>query len=324
MAELWLVTGGAGFIGSNLVRGILARGCAVRAMDDFSTGYRENLAEVAGDVDVVEGDVRDPEACRRACRGAAVVFHEAACSSVPLSLEDPQRTFDVNVGGTHNMLLAAREAGVRRFVYASSASVYGAGRDLPKRESMPMLPVSPYAASKAAGELLCHAFADAFGLETVSLRYFNVFGPRQDPTNQYAGVIAAFASRMLGGRPPVIHGDGEQSRDFAHVENVVRANLLAADAARTAGEAVNVGCGEAISIRRMAEVFNEVLGTGLAAVHDGPRPGDVRHSLADISAARALLGYEPAVHFAEGLRRTIAWYREALETGYGGWAGRGA
>ena len=323
MAELWLVTGGAGFIGSNLVRALLEEGRSVRVLDNFSTGFRENLQEVAGDVDLVEGDIRDADTCRRACTGAEVVSHQAAIPSVPRSMADPQGCFEANVVGTHNMLLAARDAGVRRFVFAASSSAYGAGEELPKRETMPVLPLSPYAAAKAAGELLASTWHRAYGLETVSLRYFNVFGPRQDPTNQYAGVIAAFATRMLRGRRPIIFGDGTQSRDFTFVENVVRANLLAAGAPKVHGEVVNIGCGEATDLVQMVRDFNNLLGTDLEPIYEAPRPGDVKHSLADVSAARDLLGYEPTVRFADGLRQTIDWYRWALETGYGGWAAAG-
>lgn len=323
MADIWLVTGGAGFIGSNLVRALLEEGRSVRVLDNFSTGFRENLQEVAGDIDLVEGDIRDADTCRRACAGAEVVCHQAAIPSVPRSMADPQGCFDANIVGTHNMLMAARDAGVRRFVFAASSSAYGAGEELPKRETMPVLPISPYAAAKAAGELLVATWHRAFGLETVSLRYFNVFGARQDPTNQYAGVIAAFASRMLQGKRPIIYGDGTQSRDFTFVENVVRANLLAAEAPEVHGEVVNIGCGEAIDLNAMVRAFNEVLGTSLDPIYEPPRPGDVKHSLADVSAARDLLGYEPTVRFADGLRRTIDWYRWALETGYGGWAAAG-
>ena len=322
MADVWLVTGGAGFIGSHLVRAILARGKRVRVLDDFSTGFRANLEEVLGDIELIDGDVRDEDTCRRACADASVVLHEAAIPSVPRSMEDPKGCFDANVVGTHNMLMAAHDGGVRRFVFAASSSAYGAGEELPKRESLPVLPVSPYAAAKAAGELLASTFYRAFGLQTVSLRYFNVYGPRQDPSNQYAGVIAAFASRMLRGKPPVIYGDGTQSRDFTYVENVVQANLLAAEAPALGGEVVNVGCGQAVDLNHMVADFNAVLGTDLEPVYEPTRAGDVMHSLADIKAARDLLGYEPRVPFAEGLRQTIDWYRWALETGYGGWGNR--
>jgi len=324
MAGTWLVTGGAGFIGSNLVRGLLDRGRSVRVLDDFSTGFRENLAEVADRVDLVEGDIRDTTICRRACHGVEVIFHEAAIPSVPRSVENPQESFETNTVGVHNILMAARDTGVRRVIFAGSSAVYGESEALPKRETMPMAPVSPYAAAKAAGELYLATFARAFGLETITLRYFNVFGPRQDPTNPYAGVIAAFASRMLRGRPPIIFGDGTQSRDFVHVDNVVHANLLAAEVGTdaTRGEAVNIGCGTRVDLNTMVGVFNEILGTTFEPVYRPPRPGDVMHSMADIAAARRLLAYEPMVNFRDGLARTLGWYRWALETGYGGWAGR--
>jgi len=322
VADLWLVTGGGGFIGSNLVQAALERGRAVRVLDNFSTGFRANLEEVAEDIDLIEGDLRDPDTCRRACEGAGAVLHQAAVPSVPRSMEQPQESFDANTVGTHNLLMAARDAGVRRLVFAASSSAYGAGEELPKRETMPLLPVSPYAAAKAAGELYAATFYRAFGLQTVSLRYFNVFGQRQDPTNQYAGVIAAFASRMLRGRPPVIFGDGTQSRDFTFIDNVVHANLLADEAEAVHGEVVNIGCGERTDLNTMVGIFNEVLGTDFEPVYEPTRAGDVKHSLADIAAARNLLGYEPQVGFRDGLARTLDWYRWALETGYGGWAGR--
>ena len=322
MADLSLVTGGAGFIGSNLVRALLARGDRVRVLDDFSSGLRENLEEVCDDIELVEGDVRDPDLCCRAAKGAEVVFHEAAIASVPRSIEDPRTSFAVNALGTFNMLAAARDAGASRFVYAASAAAYGTSETVPKVETMSPDPASPYAADKVAGELYLAMFWRAFGLQTVSLRYFNVFGPRQDPSNQYAGVIAAFAARMLRGRPPVIFGDGRQSRDFVFVDDIIKANLLAAEVSAAHGEVVNIGTGRATDLKTMAAAFNRVLGTDFEPIHDAPRPGDVKHSLADISAARALLGYEPEVAFEEGLRRTIDWYRWALETGYGGWSAR--
>ena len=319
MAQVWLVTGGAGFIGSNLVRAVLARGRQVRVLDNFLTGFRENLAEVASDIELVEGDIRDPASCLRACRGAEVVFHQAALPSVPRSMADPRASFENNTLGTFNMLMAARDAGVRRFIFAASSSAYGASPDLPKRESMPVLPLSPYAADKACGETWAATFYRAFGLQTLCLRYFNIFGPRQDPTNQYAGVIAAFAAAMIGDRRPTIFGDGTQSRDFTFVDNAVHANLLGAKAHETHGEVVNIGCGEAINLNDMVGEFNKVLGTNFEPVYAPQRAGDVMHSLADIQAARSLTGYQPQVRFAEGLRRTIDWYRWAIETGYGGW-----
>ena len=317
-----LVTGGGGFIGSNLVRGLLKSNWRVRVLDNFSTGFRENLAEVLGDIDLVEGDIRDPATCEASCKGAEVVFHHAAIPSVPASMKDPRASFEANVMGTFNMLMAARDKGARRFILAASSSAYGTSEELPKRETMPVIPASPYAADKATGELFAAMFYRAFGLETLSFRYFNVFGARQDPSNQYAGVIAAFASRMLCGAPPVIYGDGTQSRDFVYVENIVHANLLAAGAKATGGEVVNIGCGRSIDLNRMVTVFNEALGTDLKPVYADPRAGDVKHSLADISVAGELLGYEPRVHFADGLRQTLDWYRWAMETGYGGWKKR--
>jgi len=235
-------------------------------------------------------------------------------------MERPDLSFAVNALGTFNMLEAARRTGVRRFVFAASAAAYGTSEVVPKRETMPPQPASPYAADKVAGELYAAMFYRAFGLETLSLRYFNVFGPRQDPSNQYAGVIAAFAARMIRGRPPVIFGDGKQSRDFVFVENVVRANLLAARAPQVHGEVVNIGTGRATDLATMARAFNKVLGANLEPIHEPPRPGDVRASLADIAAARQLLGYEPTVSFEDGLARTMDWYRWALQSGYGGWA----
>jgi UDP-glucose 4-epimerase len=320
MAGTYLVTGGAGFIGSNLVRALLKEGRRVRVLDNFATGFRANLEEVLTDVELIEGDIRDADACAKACAGAEVVFHQAALASVPRSMDDPRTSFHCNTVGTFNMLMAARDAGVRRFVFAASSSAYGASPDLPKRETMPVLPLSPYAADKACGETWAATFHRAFGLQTLCLRYFNIFGPRQDPTNQYAGVIAAFAAAMIRGRRPTIFGDGTQSRDFTFVDNAVHANLLGAKVPETHGEVVNIGCGEAINLNDMVGEFNKVLGADFAPVYAPPRAGDVMHSLADIQAARSLIGYQPEVRFAEGLRRTIEWYRWAIETGYGGWA----
>ena len=320
MAGTYLVTGGAGFIGSNLVRALLKEGRRVRVFDNFLTGFRANLEEVLADVELVEGDLRDADACARACAGAEVVFHHAALPSVPRSMADPRTSFLCNTVGTFNMLMAARDAGARRFLFAASSSAYGANPDLPKREAMPVMPLSPYAADKASGEMWAATFCRAFGLQTLCLRYFNIFGPRQDPSNQYAGVIAAFALRMLGGERPIIYGDGTQSRDFTFIENVVHANLLAAEAPKVQGEVVNIGCGEAIDLNHIVAAFNEVLGTSLEPIYETPRPGDVKYSLADVSAAKKLLGYKPKVRFAKGLRQTLEWYRWAIQTGYGGWA----
>ncbi len=305
-----LVTGGAGFIGSHIVRRLLRDGYGVRVLDDFSTGHRRNLAEVADDVEIIEGTICDPETAARATRGVAGVFHLAARASVPRSVEHPRESNAVNVDGTLNMLIAARDAGARRFVYSASSAAYGDTPTLPKVETMPPAPLSPYAVSKLAGEYYCTCFSGVYGLETVSLRYFNVFGPRQDPNSAYAAVIPAFVSHMVRDERPVVYGDGEQSRDFCYIDNVVHANMLALQAEKLAGEVVNIACGERTTLNEIVARINEMLGKQIEPVYDQPRPGDVRHSLADISAARRVLGYEPLVYFAEGLQRSIAWYRE--------------
>ena len=319
MANVWLVTGGAGFIGSNLVRALLQEGRRVRVLDNFLTGFRINLADILSDIEFIDGDIREADTCQAACRGVEVVLHQAALPSVPRSMENPRASFENNVLGTFNILMAARDQGVRRVVLAASSSAYGDTEELPKRETMPLRPLSPYATDKGACELYAAMFCRAFRLQTVSLRYFNVFGPRQDPANQYAGVIAAFAAAMLRGRRPTLFGDGLQSRDFTFVQNVIHANLLAAAATEVHGEVVNIGCSEAINLNQMVAVFNEILGTSLQPIYAPSRPGDVKHSLADISAAARLIGYQPQVRFADGLRQTIEWYRHAIETGYGGW-----
>jgi UDP-glucose 4-epimerase len=301
-----LVTGGAGFIGSNLAEALVKSGHGVRVLDNFATGARANLAAVAGEVELLEGDLRDPATVERAVQGAEVVFHQAALPSVPRSLEDPATTHAVNATGTLTLLLAARRAGVRRVVYASSSSVYGDSPALPKREDMPSQPKSPYAVSKLAGEQYCQVFAAALGLETVSLRYFNIFGPRQDPASPYAAVIPKFLAAMRRNERPVIFGDGKQSRDFTYVENAVRANLLAADAPGASGEVVNIASGARVTLLELVEHLNRLLGTHLTPVFAPPRPGDVRHSQADLTRAAALLGYHPTMDFAEGLARTAA------------------
>jgi nucleoside-diphosphate-sugar epimerase len=307
-----LVTGGGGFIGSHLVSRLLELGHEVRTLDNFSTGHRSNLDSVAGEVEVVEGDIQSYERASHATRGCEVVFHQAALPSVPRSVQDPLTSTASNVTGTINVLLAARDAGVRRVVYASSSSVYGANPDLPKREDMAALPISPYAVAKLAGEGYCRAFGEVYGLETVAIRYFNVFGPRQDPRSQYAAVIPNFIAALLGGEPPTIYGDGEQSRDFTYVENVVDANVLAAQAANVAGRVYNVACGERVTLNELFAELRELIGSDLQAVYTDARMGDVRHSLADISAARRELGYEPSVSLREGLGRTVEHLREEL------------
>jgi len=307
---LFLVTGGAGFIGSNIVEYLVGQGERVRALDNFATGKRENLADIPGEFELVEADIRDLDAIRPAFEGVDYVLHQAAIPSVPRSVKDPVTTNGANVTGTVNVLIAARDAGVKRVVLASSSSVYGANPQLPKREDMLPQPLSPYAASKLAMEGYARAFYHVYGLETVCLRYFNVFGPRQDPTSQYAAVIPKFITVMLKGERPTIYGDGEQTRDFTYVANVVDANIKAAHAKGAAGEVFNIACGQRISINELVRVLNEILGTDIEPVYAEPRPGDVRHSLADISTAGEVLGYEVAVAFAEGLRRTVEWYRE--------------
>ncbi len=304
-----LVIGGAGFIGSNLARGLAASGDRLRVLDDLSTGSTDNVRDIPGLVDMTIGDVRDLNVVQRAVAGAEVVYHLCALPSVSRSIEDPLTTNEVNVRGTLNVLVAARDEGIRRVVYASSSSVYGDTPTLPKHEEMPVSPQSPYAASKLAGESYCRAFSRAYGLETVSLRFFNVFGPRQDPASEYAAAVPRFVSRMLAGEPPIIFGDGRQTRDFTFVANVVQACMLAAAAGPEAvGEAMNVGCGERISLLELVGILNGILGTSLEPMFAEPRPGDVRDSEASISMAGRLLGYEPLVTVHQGLARTVEWF----------------
>jgi UDP-glucose 4-epimerase len=305
-----LVTGGGGFIGSHLVDRLLELGHAVRVLDNFSTGHRANLRRTLAHIELIEGDLRDPDTVRRAMQSAEIVLHQGALPSVPRSVNDPRTSNAVNVEGTLNVLLAARDAGVRRVVVASSSSVYGDTPTLPKVETMPPTPRSPYAISKLAAEQYTCAFAALYGLETVALRYFNVFGPRQDPTSQYAGVIALFCTAALHGRPYTLQGDGLQSRDFTYVDNAVQANILAATAPDVAGQVFNIACGQRITLRDMVAILNRLIGRDLQIEYGPPRAGDVRHSLADIGRAQQLLGYAPAVDVAEGLARTLAWYRE--------------
>jgi len=305
----YLVTGGAGFIGSNIVEELVRCGERVRVLDNFSTGKRENLALVAGHVELVEGDLCDLPALRQAVEGMDTILHQAALPSVQRSIDNPLATHAVNATGTLNLLIAAHEAGVRRVVYAASSSVYGDTPTLPKREDMRPRPKSPYAVSKLAGEYYCQAFTAVHGLETVCLRYFNVFGPRQDPTSQYSAVIPLFIAAMLRGEPPAVHGDGLQSRDFTYVANVVHANLLAATVPGVGGRMFNVACGQRHTLLDMIAILNGILGAQIEPVHIDPRPGDVRHSLADIAAAQEALGYRVEVDLREGLRRTVDWYR---------------
>jgi len=300
-----LVTGGAGFIGSHVVRRLLSVGREVRVLDNVSTGHRENLSGVANEVELIEGDIRDLAAVGEATRGCDAVVHLAAVPSVPRSIADPVSTHEANATGTLNVLLAARDAGACRVVFASSSSIYGAAAELPKRESLQPLPISPYAVSKLSAESYCRSFFEVYGLETVALRYFNVFGPRQDPRSEYAAVIPKFIWAYRNGEPPVIFGDGEQSRDFTYVENVVDANIAALATPGVGGRVYNIACGQRITLNQLAEGLRDAMDSTLEAVHGPPRPGDVRHSVADVSLARRELDYDPVVALAEGLRRTV-------------------
>ncbi|GAB4343715.1 MAG: SDR family oxidoreductase [Candidatus Abyssubacteria bacterium] len=310
----YLVTGGAGFIGSHLVKYLVDQGEKVRVIDNFLTGSRENLREVMARIELIEGDIRDFGLMKEVMQGMDYCLHQAALPSVPRSIEDPITSNDINVTGTLNVLVAARDAGVQRFVYASSSSVYGNSPVLPKREDMPPGPLSPYAINKLAGELYCRQFYSLYGLPTVCLRYFNVFGPGQNPDSPYAAVIPIFISAMMENRPATVHGDGEQSRDFCYVDNAVSANVLAcrAPASRVAGKVFNVACGERYTINELVSKLNALMGKDIAPVYMPPRSGDVRDSLADISCGRRDLGYEPLVSFGEGLRRTAAWFQQKL------------
>jgi UDP-glucose 4-epimerase len=305
-----LVTGGGGFIGSNLVRGLLARGDDVRVLDNFSTGNRGNLADVWDEIELVEGDMRSYERVHAATRRVELVFHEGALPSVPRSVQDPLTTSAVNVEGTLNVLLAARDEGVRRVVAASSSSVYGNSGTLPRIEASPPDPESPYGVAKLAAERYCVAFSRVYDLETVVLRYFNVFGPRQDPTSQYAAVVPRFITAIAAGEAVPIDGDGEQSRDFTFVENVVDGNLLAADAAEASGAVLNVATGEQTTINQLADTIGDLVGRQVERSFRPPRAGDVLHSWADVSEARRVIGFEPRVSLREGLQRAVDWFLE--------------
>ncbi len=312
-----LVTGGAGFIGSQLAGELCARGHEIRVLDNFSTGHRANLAALEGDLELVEGDIQSYERVHNAVQGCEVVFHQAALPSVPRSVQDPLTSNAANVVGTLNVLLSARDSEVRRVVYASSSSVYGATETLPKHEELPATPISPYAVAKLAGEGYCRSFSQVYGLETVALRYFNVFGPRQDPLSQYAAVIPNFITACLDGRAPKVFGDGEQSRDFTFVGDVVRANLLAAEAEGVSGRSFNVAAGNRITINHLVGGVRSATGCEIEAEHEPARPGDVRHSLADLTRARRELGYEPATGLSEGLRLTVDALRKPGTTAEG-------
>ena len=307
-----LVTGGAGFIGSHIAAALTASGARVRVIDDLSTGYRENLEEIGGDIDFIHGSLADENALGRALEDVELVFHEAAIPSVPRSVEDPRQTHIASVDSTFSLLLAAKEKGVRRLVYAASSSAYGDKPTLPKVEDMLPEPLSPYAVAKLVGEYYAQVFTRVYGLETLSLRYFNVFGPRQDPSSQYSGVISRFISDLLSNQRPVIYGDGEQSRDFTFIDNVVDANLKAAETTRGIGQIINVANGERITLNELFAELKELTGKRDVKVdYQATRAGDVKHSLADISRAREFLGFEPKVDLREGLRRTMDWWKSS-------------
>lgn len=308
----FLVTGGAGFIGSHIAEALARRGDQVRVLDNLSTGHRSNLDVCQGKAELIVGDLTDPVAVGRAVAGVDCIFHEAALASVPRSVEAPLDTHAACVTGTLTLLDAARRAGVRRLVYAASSSAYGDRPTSPKRETDLPAPISPYGAAKLAAELYCHAFTATYGFETVALRYFNVFGPRQDPNSPYSAVIPLFLTALLAGKRPTVYGDGGQSRDFTFVANVVHGNLLAADAPRAAGRVFNVANGRSTSLLSLLDQLNRLLGTTIEPIHAPPRAGDIRESLADISAARDVLGYEPQVDFEEGLKRSVGYYRELV------------
>jgi UDP-glucose 4-epimerase len=308
MPSSYLVTGAAGFIGSHIAETLVTQGERVKALDNFSTGKRENLAPFLDRIELVEGDLRNPADVKKAVEGVEFVFHQGALPSVPKSVEDPVGSNESNIAGTLNLLIAARDAGVKRVVYAASSSAYGDSPTLPKEETMPAAPLSPYATQKYVGELYCKNFYDLFGLETVALRYFNVFGPRQDPTSQYAAVIPKFITALAEGKPPTIYGDGEQSRDFTYIENIVRANLLAARAEGAAGEMMNFACGERTTLNELLEMIRRIMKSDIQPIFEDPRPGDVKHSLADTRKSQRLLGYTPHVSLEEGLERTVAFF----------------
>jgi UDP-N-acetylglucosamine/UDP-N-acetyl-alpha-D-glucosaminouronate 4-epimerase len=312
LSGIALVTGGAGFIGSHIAEALLASGARVRVLDDLSTGHRENIEEIGGDLEFVEGSVADEKLLAKALNGVEVVFHEAAIPSVPRSVESPRQTHIASVDGTFSLLLAARDNKVRRVVYAASSSAYGDQPALPKVETMQPDPLSPYAVAKLVGEYYCQVFTRVYGLETVSLRYFNVFGPRQDPGSQYSGVVSRFISSLCSNERPVIYGDGEQSRDFTYIDNVVAANLSAASAKDAAGKVMNVANGQRITLNQLLAELQELTGTrDVTAEYREPRVGDVRHSLADNTLAQKFLGYEEKVGLREGLQRTIDWWKSS-------------
>jgi UDP-glucose 4-epimerase len=307
-----LVTGGAGFIGSHIAATLVSNGARVRVLDNLSTGYLKNLEPISGKIDFIKGSLNDEKSLRDALEDVEVVFHQAAIPSVPRSVENPKETHLACVDGTFNLLLAARDAHVRRIVYAASSSAYGDQPTLPKREDMLPAPLSPYAAAKLVGEYYCQVFAQVYGLETLCLRYFNVFGPRQDPSSPYSGVISRFVNMLMSGERPIIYGDGEQTRDFTYVANVVDANLRAAETTKGIGKVINIANGEQITLNQLLNVIKTITGKNdVEPEYRETRAGDVRHSLADITLARELLGYEPRVGLEEGLRHTLDWWKQS-------------
>jgi nucleoside-diphosphate-sugar epimerase len=312
LSGIVLVTGGAGFIGSHIAAGLVSAGARVRIIDDLSTGYRENVEDIGGDVDFVQASLADEETVRRALEDVEIVFHEAAIPSVPRSVDDPKQTHVVCVDATFNLLNVARQQKVKRIVYAASSSAYGDQPTLPKSEEMLPEPLSPYAVAKLVGEYYCQVFTRVYGLETISLRYFNVFGPRQDPSSQYSGVVSKFISSLLTNQRPVIYGDGEQSRDFTYVNNVVHANLQAAETSKGIGTVINIANGERITLNQLLAELKDLTGKNeIQPEYKDVRRGDVRHSLADVSRAKEFLDYQPRIGLREGLQRTIEWWKQS-------------
>ena len=310
--EKYLVTGGAGFIGSNICKKLIEENCYVRVVDNLLTGKKSNLAPIIDKIEFIEADMGDEQVARAAMKDIDIVFHEGALPSVPRSVDDPAASHQHCVDATFTLLLAARDAKIKRFVYAASSAAYGDTPTLPKVETMATSPLSPYAVGKLVGEYYCSVFSKVYGLETISLRYFNVFGPQQDPKSQYAAAIPAFVTSILKEEPPTIYGDGEQSRDFTYIDNVVSANLLAAGAEKTNGQVVNIACGQAVTVNEIIEMINKSLGKNVKPIYVDERAGDVKHSLADISAATNLIGYKPVITFEQGLQKAISWYKDNL------------
>jgi UDP-glucose 4-epimerase len=310
--SLTLVTGCAGFIGSSITEALVRRGDAVRGLDNFETGNRENLAGLRDKIEFIEADLRNADAVANACKGVDFIFHVGALPSVPISVNDPRTSHTANVDGTFNLLEGARAAGAKRVVYSASSSAYGNQQQLPHRETMIPMPISPYAVQKLTGELYMKSFSQVYGLETVCLRYFNIFGPKQAPDSEYSGVLAKFTLQMMRGQQPTIFGDGEQGRDFTYIDNVVSANFkaMSAPAEKVAGHVFNIACGERHTLNKTYGLLAELLEFDKKPLYGPPRTGDIRDSLADISAAREAFGYDPSVDFKEGLRRTVAWYKE--------------